>query len=146
MLYSTLSLGRRTVEESIKKILSEYDESCLIIKHGSALNIPYETRDPGSFQKLIAKSLYIVKCDEQTYKIMLFKAKGLREKIYACKGIDIRVSFRPIRIRDHLSDLGLRLHQPVLTIDQCKIPLVWKKSRFILGVQDVEACEKCRPI
>ncbi|BEP16968.1 hypothetical protein PYJP_03200 [Pyrofollis japonicus] len=118
----------------------------MIIKHGSALNLPYETRDPNSFQKLVAKLLYVVKCNEKIYKILFFKTKGLREKVYACKGVNIRVFFKQIRVRDHLSDLELRLQQPVLAIDQCKVPLAWKKSRFILSVQDVEACEKCSPI
>ncbi len=75
---------------------------------------------------------------------MYFVEEGIKRRIIECRGSSISVEFTKAHVRDEMSGLDLDTILPVIVIDDCRISPRWRRSRFILRLDDVLSCKKCR--
>jgi len=107
------------------------------------LTLPYQSRDPLAVRDMIRRAVFVLSCDGGEERALIFLVKGLRDRIIACKGLEVFVRFEEMSTSDSLSGLTLRLRRPVLYIDDCRVRFMWKKSRFVLDVNEVIKCTRC---
>ena len=120
--------------------------NCVIEKQGKPLQLPYQSRNPNAITSIIFESIYKLKCGDKNISIIVFVAKGLKDKLFICSGAGLSIEFKDITISDVLSGLNLRLRQPILCIDDCCMEFNWKKSRFVLPIERISRCAKCKQL
>ncbi|KSW11890.1 hypothetical protein CF15_03565 [Pyrodictium occultum] len=117
------------------------------VEKGGVLEIPYDTRDLQAFSQVLRRRISRVKAGGREHQVLiLLDRKGLSRSYYVCIGSHIGLECRKRIVEDKLSGLRLWVQAPVLVIDNCRVELEWRGSRFVLARSIVERCGRCRRI
>ena len=112
---------------------------CRVLKRGSELALPYRSRDPKGFHRLLERA-WVLECPDGRRVLLAVSCTGFPPRRLCCLASEVALRLERVRVYDRLSGLTLTLQAPVILLDGCEVRSEWDGSRFKIECEALRRC------